>query len=350
MKKAIYPGSFDPLTLGHVDIIKRASSIVDELVVGVLNNSAKNSLFSLDERVSMIEEMTKDLPNVSVTSFDGLLVEHMKQIGATIIVRGLRAVTDFEYELQIAQTNHVESPEVETIFLTASLQYSYLSSTIVKEFASYGGDISKFVPAQFIDRIEQIIEEIEEYIDGCKYQALSSSKIIVNKDELEELLNELRSKTPEEIKRYQKIISNKEAILADAQAKADAIIAKAQVKTDELVSEHQIMQQAYAQANEVVMIATKQAQEILDNATNDANNIRMGAMQYTDDILRNLEISISHAMDSAKARHENYMSSLQEFYDVVSSNRAELNPAAEDTVSDNTENLPKIDISSDMLK
>ena len=131
MKKAIYPGSFDPLTLGHIDIIKRASGIVDELVVGVLNNSAKNSLFSLDERVSMIEEMTKDLP----------------------IVRGLRAVTDFEYELQIAQTNHVESPEVETIFLTASLQYSYLSSTIVKEFASYGGDISKFVPAQFIDRI-----------------------------------------------------------------------------------------------------------------------------------------------------------------------------------------------------
>ena len=136
----------------------------------------------------------------------------------------------------------------------------------------------------------------------------------------------------------------------DAQAKADAIIAKAQVKTDELVSEHQIMQQAYAQANEVVMIATKQAQEILDNATNDANNIRMGAMQYTDDILRNLEISISHAMDSAKARHENYMSSLQEFYDVVSSNRAELNPTAEDAVSDSTENLPKIDISSDMLK
>ena len=193
-------------------------------------------------------------------------------------------------------------------------------------------------------RIEQIIEEIEEYIDGCKYQALSSSKIIVNKDELEELLNELRSKTPEEIKRYQKIISNKEAILADAQAKADAI------HTNELINEHEIMQQAYAQANEVVMIATKQAQEILDNATNDANNIRMGAMQYTDDILRNLEISISHAMDSAKARHENYMSSLQEFYDVVSSNRAELNPAAEDTVSDNTENLPKIDISSDMLK
>ena len=153
MKRAIYPGSFDPLTLGHLDIIERSAKIVDELVVGVLHNSAKNSLFSLDERVSMIKEMTKDMPNVTVSSFDGLLVNYMKEIDATIIIRGLRAVTDFEYELQIAQTNHVESPEVETIFLTTSLQYSYLSSTIVKEFASYGGDISKFVPEQFIQRI-----------------------------------------------------------------------------------------------------------------------------------------------------------------------------------------------------
>lgn len=153
MKRAIYPGSFDPPTLGHLDIIDRASKIVDELVVGVLNNSAKNSLFSLEERVSMIKEMTASLPNVKVASFGGLLVDYMDEIDATIIVRGLRAVTDFEYELQIAQTNHVENPKVETIFLTTSLQYSYLSSSIVKEFASYGGDISKFVPTQFIDRI-----------------------------------------------------------------------------------------------------------------------------------------------------------------------------------------------------
>ena len=153
MKRAIYPGSFDPLTLGHLDMIERSAKIVDELVIGVLNNSAKNSLFSLGERVSMIKEMTESMPNVTVASFDGLLVDYMKEINATIIVRGLRAVTDFEYELQIAQTNHVENPEVETIFLTTSLQYSYLSSTIVKEFASYGGDISKFVPARFIDRI-----------------------------------------------------------------------------------------------------------------------------------------------------------------------------------------------------
>lgn len=153
MKRAIYPGSFDPVTNGHVDIILRSSKIVDRLIVGVLNNSAKKSLFSVEERVSMLKELTKDLPNVEVTSFDGLLADYMREIDASIIVRGLRAVTDFEYELQIAQTNHIENTDIETIFLTTNLQYSYLSSTIVKEFASYGGDISKFVPEQFVDRI-----------------------------------------------------------------------------------------------------------------------------------------------------------------------------------------------------
>ncbi len=153
MKKAIYPGSFDPVTFGHQDMIIRSSAIVDELVVGVLNNRAKNPLFSVEERVSMLKEMTASLPNVTVDSFDGLLVDYMKEHGVSLIVRGLRAVTDFEYELQIAQTNHVENPDVETIFLTTNLQYSYLSSSIVREFAAYGGDISKFVPALFIDRI-----------------------------------------------------------------------------------------------------------------------------------------------------------------------------------------------------
>ena len=327
MKKAIYPGSFDPVTNGHVDMIERASKIVDELVVGVLNNSAKNSLFSLDERVSMLKEITKDMPNVTVASFDGLLVDFMEKIDATIIVRGLRAVTDFEYELQIAQSNHRVNPKIDTVFLTTNVKYSYLSSTIVKEYASYGGVWT------MSSRMEQIIEEIEEYIDNCKYQPLSSTKIVVNKDELEELLTELKMKTPEEIKRYQKIISNKEAILADAQAKADAIIAQAQVQTSELVSEHQIMQQAYAQANEVVMIATKQAQEILDKATNDANNIRMGAIQYTDSSLKNIEEILSHAIEGSQARYDNLIHTLQGCLDVVTANRNELLPEEEDASS-----------------
>lgn len=201
-------------------------------------------------------------------------------------------------------------------------------------------------------RIEQIIEEIEDYLDTCKYQPFSSTKIIVDKEEIEELVHELRAKTPEEIKRYQKIIKNKEAILADAQAKADQIIAQAQIQTNELVSEHQIMQQAYAQANEVVMIATKQAQEILDVATNDANEIRMGAMAYTDAQLKDIEDILINSIDTSRARYENLLNSLQGYLDVVSANRAQLFPAdaepeydAQDIIEEEDANLESIDLS-----
>lgn len=176
-------------------------------------------------------------------------------------------------------------------------------------------------------KMEQIIEEIEDYIDSCKFQPFSSTNIVVNKEQLEELIAELRSKTPEEIKRYQKMISNKEAILADAQAKADQIIAQAQVQTTELVSEHQIMQQAYAQANEVVMIATKQAQEILDNATNEANSLRMGAVAYVDDQLHSIEDLLANSIDTSRARYENLIASLDGFLQVVSQNRMQLMPS-----------------------
>ncbi|MCC8017514.1 MAG: pantetheine-phosphate adenylyltransferase [Lachnospiraceae bacterium] len=153
MKRAIYPGSFDPPTFGHLDIIERSARMVDELNVAVLKNSAKNPLFSAEERVSMIKELTSHLPNVTVSSFDGLTADYASQTGATIVVRGLRAVTDFEYELQIAQTNHAVNEQIDTIFLTTNLKYSYLSSTIVKEVASYGGDISKFVPDTVRDSV-----------------------------------------------------------------------------------------------------------------------------------------------------------------------------------------------------
>ena len=175
-------------------------------------------------------------------------------------------------------------------------------------------------------KMEQIIEEIEEYIDGFKFQPISSTKIIVNKEELEELIAELLAKTPEEVKRYQKIISNKEAILADAQAKADQIIAQAQVQTNELVSEHQIMQQAYAQSNELLENTNQQAQEIMDNATTDANNIRMGALQYTDEMLANLEKIMSHTIDAAGEKYNTFINSIQSCYDIVNKNRRELSP------------------------
>ncbi|MBO5372161.1 MAG: ATPase [Lachnospiraceae bacterium] len=176
-------------------------------------------------------------------------------------------------------------------------------------------------------KIEEIIDQIEEYIEGCKPQALSSgSRIIVNREDIDALLSDLRFNMPKEIQSYQKIISNKEAIMADARARADEILAQAQIQTHELISEHEIMQQAYAQANEVVMIATKQAQEILDNATNDANAIRMSAIVYTDGMLKNMEDIISHSIETAKARNESFTNSLQEYLNIISSNRAELMP------------------------
>ena len=157
MLRAVYPGSFDPVTYGHLDIIRRSRSLADELIVGVLNNKAKTPLFSVEERVKMLEEMTKNMPGVKVVPFEGLLIDFAKEMSAGNVVRGLLAVTDFEYELQMAHTNNKLSPELETVFLTTSLEYSYLSSTIVKEVAAFGGDISQFVPETIERRIQEKI-------------------------------------------------------------------------------------------------------------------------------------------------------------------------------------------------
>ncbi len=146
MVKAVYPGSFDPVTYGHLDIIKRAAKVVDELIIGILVNSDKNPVFTMEERKVMIEEAVSDISNVRVCAFRGLTVKFAKSNGASIIIRGLRAVTDFEIEMQLAQTNHSIEPDIDTMFLTTSLEYAFLSSTIVKEIAFYGSDVSKLVP------------------------------------------------------------------------------------------------------------------------------------------------------------------------------------------------------------
>lgn len=156
LSRAIYPGSFDPVTFGHLDIIKRSSAMFDEVIVGVLNNSAKHPLFSADERKEMLEESTKDFPNVKVISFEGLLVDYMKKNDISVIVRGLRAITDFDYELQIAQSNRkVSGDRIDTVFLTTSVEYAYLSSSIVREYASYGTDVSDFVPLCVNQRLKE---------------------------------------------------------------------------------------------------------------------------------------------------------------------------------------------------
>ena len=208
-----------------------------------------------------------------------------------------------------------------------------------------------------MSRIEQLICEIEEYIDSCKSQALSKSKIIVNKEEMEELLVELRMRIPDEITKYQKIISQQQTILNDARSQSDAMLSEAKAQADamiaqateqansmvsqaseeansmvaqaneqttEMINEHEIMQRAYSHAEEVISQANIQAQAIVDAAVNDANNIRQGSIQYTDDMLRSLQTILNHTMDNAKGRFDAFMSSMQSSYDIVSANRNEL--------------------------
>ncbi|MDO5335959.1 MAG: pantetheine-phosphate adenylyltransferase [Eubacteriales bacterium] len=159
MAIAVYPGSFDPVTYGHLDVMKRASQFFDGVIVGVLQNSAKSPLFSVQERVNILQRETADLPNVTIKAFEGLSVNFARENHAQVIVRGLRAVTDFEYELQMAQTNRVLAPDVDTIFLTTSLKYAYLSSTVLKEVAYFGGDIHKFAPPEVVKAIEAKIKQ-----------------------------------------------------------------------------------------------------------------------------------------------------------------------------------------------
>lgn len=197
-------------------------------------------------------------------------------------------------------------------------------------------------------RIEQLIDEIEEYIDSCKYQTFSNSKILVNKDEIEELIRELRVKTPDEIKRYQRIIQNKEEILNDAKARAEQLIKDTTIQRTELISEHQIMQQAYAQADEVVTAAHRQAQELLDRAVMEANEMRMSAMQYTDDLLAHVEGILAGSMQTASADYENLLGHIKQYQEIVSSNRRELMPMPEDLEEADTGVMKTAEVKEDL--
>jgi pantetheine-phosphate adenylyltransferase len=155
MKIAVYPGSFDPVTYGHLDIIQRGAKVFDKIIVAVLINASKNPLFTVEERKELIREATKDMPMVEVDSFDGLLVDYLHKRQANVILRGLRAISDFEYELQIASTNRKLDEEVETFFLMTSNKYSFISSAMVKEVARYGADVKDLVPEHVAEALRK---------------------------------------------------------------------------------------------------------------------------------------------------------------------------------------------------
>ena len=196
-------------------------------------------------------------------------------------------------------------------------------------------------------KIEQMVEEIEDYIDNCKYKRFSSTEIIVVKDEIDELLRELRVKAPDEIKRYQKIISNKEAILQDANVKAQEMISKAQAYTQNMISEQEVMQQAYAQAQQILNDASAQASEIIETAVEDANNIRMSAMQYTDDSLANIQNILDTAITQNKARFDNQQELLVQLFKKVCDDRNALYPTESEGYVEESETTAPIDKKTD---
>lgn len=160
MKVAVYPGSFDPITLGHLDVITRGAKIFDKLVVGVLINIDKQGMFDIEERIELIKKVTKHIPNVEVVSFRGLLIDFMNSYGADVILKGLRAFSDFEYEFQMALMNNKLGPEVETLFMMTSAQYSYISSSAVKQVARFGGELEGLVPEEVIPELLAKVKEI----------------------------------------------------------------------------------------------------------------------------------------------------------------------------------------------
>ena len=165
MKTAIYPGSFDPMTKRHMDVLERAASMFDKIIIAVLDNTKKKCLLSTEERVNLIKKSVAHLTNVYVDSFDGLTIEYARTQGATVLIRGLRAVSDFEYEMQLSQMNSALAPEINTIFLITKPEYNFVSSSVIKEIVMMGGDISEFVPENVKDFLEEKYNKIKENKD-----------------------------------------------------------------------------------------------------------------------------------------------------------------------------------------
>lgn len=161
-KIALYPGSFDPITNGHLDVLERASRMFDSVVIAVLKHPEKKSFLSVEQRVNLIKESIKDMKNVSVDSFDGLTVEYARKIGAKFLIRGLRTITDFEYEVQLCQTNQVIAPDIDTVFLSTKPQHNFISSSIVRELSSHKTDISKFVPKNVVEYLQNNIRKVSD--------------------------------------------------------------------------------------------------------------------------------------------------------------------------------------------
>ena len=261
---AVCPGSYDPITNGHLDVIARASQLFDEVVVGVVNHPVRKggTLFSTEERLSFIDEATAELDNVRSTSFDVLIVEFAQSIGARAIVKGLRAISDFEYEMEMNQLNRMQAPEIDTLYLMASPQYSFLSSSGVKELAMFDG-------------------KIDDLVHNAKPVPLTD-QVRVDKEEIYDILDQMRATIPEEIKQARWIVKERQEMLAEAKREAERIVKEARERQTQLVSEQEVTKQA-----------ERAAEDIIEDARGREREIRLGAEDYADEILNTLEVNLT---------------------------------------------------------
>ena len=316
---AIYPGSFDPITLGHIDVIGRAAGVFDRVMVGVLVNPKKSPLLELDERISTIREaIDEELPavkdRVEVAGFDGLTVDYARQLSAQFIVRGLRAISDFESELQMAHTNRKLSPDVDTVFFMTALEHSYLSSSLVKEIAAFGGDVSRMVPGcgaqagplargrraarqrrtigtrrrrRRMDIIF-LIEQLERLVTSGRNMPLTSN-VILDQARALDLLDQLRVAVPEEVRAAKRINDETERIVERAQEEAERILARAQEQAAFLIEERELTRAAEIRSAEIIADGQREADEI-----------RRGADEYAQSVLVKLEGECVKALQSIK--------------------------------------------------
>ena len=309
MKLAVYPGSFDPVTLGHLDIIVRASKIFDKLIVGVPINPDKHASFSVEERMELLRRATQaeGLANVEIDKVDGLLADYAKRRGAMVVVKGLRALSDFEYEFQQALTNKKLNPELETMFLATSAENMFLSSSMVKQVAGFGGDISPFVPACILEAgspfrgrtgeekkgmgstmsnnqatIEDLIDEMYDLLDKGWKMPLSAGKMFVDGEEVRQILDEIKEEIPSEVRKAKAIVADRAQILDEAQREAETIIRVAEEKAKAMVNQDEIVRQAQQKANELIAQAQQKFKE-MRKASND----------YVDDLMRRADESLS---------------------------------------------------------
>src|SRR6185295_11347475 len=234
---AVCPGSYDPITNGHLDVIARASQLFDEVVVGVVNHPVRKgkTLFETEERLGFIVEATAPLGNVRAEAFDVLVVEFARRLGARSIVKGLRAISDFEYEMEMNQLNRREAPDVDTLYLMASPQYSFLSSSGVKELAIFDGSI----------------DDLDDLVHNAKPVPLTD-QVRVDKEEIYDILDQMRATIPEEIKQARWIVKERQEMLAEAKREAERIVKEARERQTQLVSQQEVTRQAERSAEEIL--------------------------------------------------------------------------------------------------